>query len=81
MFLYVMVLTYALTEDTPYADWKESVIWFPNYQTCIDAMDVMYDAVYEHYPNSIGRCIETDFPRGGILRPKIRPKTLQPNQS
>ena len=76
MFLYVLVLTYALNEDTPYSEWEESIIWLPNYQACADAMDVMYDAVYEHYPNSIGRCIETDVPRGGVIRPKTRPNNL-----
>ena len=55
MFLYVLVLTYALNEDTPYSEWEESIIWLPNCQACADAMDVMYDVVYAHYPNSIGR--------------------------
>jgi hypothetical protein len=73
---YVLVLTYSMFEESPYDKWMSSYIWFPNYQTCADAMDVMYDVIYVQYPNSIARCIETDAISGGNTPPMLRPKNL-----
>lgn len=56
-------------------DGEVSAIPFPDEQRCGDAIEPLYDLLYEQFPDLMIQCIQTDV-ASSMTRPKPRPKDL-----
>lgn len=63
----ILVLTYVVDGET-----MQTELIFPSAEACGQALSVIYEPIYEHYPDSMGQCIPTDVV-SNTVRPRARP--------
>jgi len=53
----------------------QSVLVYPSYEACGEALPAVYETIRPHYPDSMAQCHATPQ-LSASLRPKARPKGL-----
>ena len=63
----ILVLTYVVDGDR-----IQAKLVFPSVEACGQALSIIYEPIYEHFPDSMGQCIPTDVV-SNTVRPRARP--------